>query len=89
MILFLLQLRGRTQPGCSNNTCSHRRAHELFAETIISNRFVSQRCLSYAQVGHRQCTGSGTVSMGGDPGNVGNTGIFFVATNGNSPFARG
>ncbi|CAO1346702.1 unnamed protein product [Diamesa tonsa] len=80
---------GRSQPGCLTNSCSHSRAHELFAETIISNRFVSRRCLSYAQIGNQQCTGSGTVSMGGDPGNVGNTGVFFVATNSNSPFARG
>lgn len=83
---------GTTQPGCGADTtggCAHSRAHALFAESINSNRFVGRRCLNYQQIVNRVCTGTGTASMGGDPGNIGLTGIFFLETNGASPFARG
>lgn len=81
-----------SQPGCGLDvagSCAHSRAHEFFAETIISERFVARRCDSYQEISRRNCNGSGTALMGGEPGNIGLRGIFFVETNGNSPFARG
>lgn len=83
---------GGTQPGCGidiSGSCSHSRAHEFFAETITSDRFVAQRCNSYQEIVDRSCTGQGTAIMGGEPGNVGTRGIFFLQTNGSPPFAMG
>lgn len=81
-----------SQPGCgadASGQCAHSRAHGLFAESIISNRFVARRCLNYQQIVSQTCTGTGTAIMGGEPGNNGLSGVFFLETNGNSPFARG
>ena len=72
---------GSSQPGCGIDlagNCAHSRAHVLFAESIISNRFVSRRCQSYQEIVNRSCSGTETVSMGGDPGNVGLSGVFFL-----------
>lgn len=83
---------GDNQPGCgidASGSCSHSRAHALFAETIISNRFVSQRCATLQQATSQTCTGARDVSMGGEPGNIGLRGILHLRTNGNSPFAQG
>jgi hypothetical protein len=83
---------GDNQPGCgidATGSCSHSRAHALFAETIISNRFVAQRCNTLQQATSQTCTGARDVSMRGEPGNVGTRGIFHLRTNGFSPFAMG
>lgn len=80
---------GDNQPGCLAGSCSHSRAHALFAETIISNRFVSTQCTTLQQALNQACTGARGATMGGEPGHVGRTGIFHLRTNGNSPFAMG
>jgi pancreatic triacylglycerol lipase len=83
---------GRSQPGCGidiSQSCAHSRAHELFAESIISEGFVARRCNSYQEILNRSCNGAGNGVMGGDPGRAGQTGVFFLETNGNTPFARG
>lgn len=57
---------GSTQPNCGidvTGNCAHSRAHALFAESIISDRFVAQRCNSYQEIVNRNCNGSGTASM--------------------------
>jgi hypothetical protein len=69
-------------------SCSHSRAHALFAESIISNRFVAQRCATLTQALNQACFGE-TAIMGGEPGNISTRGIFHLRTNRNSPFARG
>lgn len=81
-----------SQPGCGvdlSGQCAHSRAHALFAESINSNRFVARRCNNYQEIVNRSCNGAGTAIMGGEPGNIGLTGIFFFQTNSNSPFAMG
>jgi pimeloyl-ACP methyl ester carboxylesterase len=86
---------GRSQPGCGIDvagTCAHGRAFEFFAESInLARRFVSTQCASYQQILNQQCTSSGPNRlMGGDPSQHGLArGVYFVATNSNSPFARG
>lgn len=80
---------GDNQPSCGSGGCSHSRAHALFAETIISSRFVSTRCDTLQQALNQACTGARGVTMGGEPGNVGLRGLFHLRTNGNSPFAMG
>ena len=83
---------GDNQPGCGldvSGSCSHSRAHELFAETIISSGFVAVRCNTLADATNSRCTGAREASMGGEPGNNGLRGIFHLRTNGQSPFAMG
>jgi pimeloyl-ACP methyl ester carboxylesterase len=86
---------GRTQPGCGVDVgggCAHSRAHQFFAESInTARRFVSTQCASYQQILNQQCTSSGpTRLMGAEPSQHGLArGVYFVATNAASPFARG
>lgn len=69
--------------------CAHGRAVDFYAESVNSNSFQARRCANYAQITGRNCpTGQGTAMMGGDASKA-LTGIFFLETNGNSPFARG
>jgi pancreatic triacylglycerol lipase len=87
-----MYIEGDRQPGCgvdATGSCSHSRAHALFAESIISNRFVSTRCNSFNEATNQNCNGDRNTSMGGEPGNIGLRGIFHLRTNGNSPFAMG
>lgn len=85
---------GSSQPGCGidvTGSCSHSRAHALFAESIVSARFVAVSCNSFDDARNNRCTGSRGPSMGGEPGNGANNlrGIFHLRTNGASPFAMG
>lgn len=77
------------QPGCSTDTCAHNRVIPLYAESITSTRFVARRCSGWAQINSRNCpVGQGTAVMGGDSSKA-LTGVFFLTTNSNSPFAQG
>lgn len=83
---------GDNQPGCGidmTGSCSHSRAHALFAETIISSDFVAVRCNTFDDARNQRCTGAREASMGGEPGNIGLRGIFHLRTNGQTPFAMG
>lgn len=83
---------GDEQPGCGldiGGSCSHSRAHELFAESIISHGFVAQSCATLAQARNQACFGERSTILGGEPGNISTRGIFHLRTNRNSPFARG
>lgn len=84
---------GARQPGCSfviGNLCSHRRAYELFAESISSPNFISTGCSSCsANISVETCMKEDhMIAMGGLPWNYGAKGIFYVETNDKSPFAR-
>lgn len=70
-------------------SCAHGRSSEFFAESINTNRFVGQRCTSWEEINrNNRCTGTGTAIMGGDS-LIRNTGLFFLATSANSPYALG
>ena len=84
---------GRSQPGCGVDvagSCAHGRAPSFFAESINNNNFVAIRCASFDEVNNGRCSQqSGGHRMGGEPANNGLSGYFYLATNSNSPFARG
>lgn len=86
---------GRVQPGCGIDiagSCAHSRAFEFFAESLqTASRFTSTLCANYNEILNQRCTSSGANrNMGGEPSNSGlANGVYFVPTNGNSPFAQG
>lgn len=83
---------GSSQPGCGvdvSGNCAHSRAHTLFGESIITDRFVAQQCNGYQEIVNRACTGAGRAVMGDEPANIGLRGVFFFQTNSNTPFAMG
>jgi len=83
---------GSSQPNCGldlGGGCSHGRVIDLFVESVTSARFVGRRCANHGQITSRNCpTGQGTGVMGGNAHKT-LSGVFFVETNGSSPFARG
>lgn len=46
------------QPGCSLSTCSHSRAHQLFASSVRTNHFVGRRCNNLQEARNVQCSGA-------------------------------
>ncbi|XP_076261784.1 pancreatic triacylglycerol lipase-like [Rhynchophorus ferrugineus] len=80
---------GKNQPGCTLKVgCSHARAWEYFAESITSNRFVSQKCDSYNKYKNNQCTGEYAL-MGGLYVDTSARGVYYLTTNSKSPYGRG
>lgn len=51
------------QPGCGDSSCSHERAHDLFASSVRTNHFVGRLCGNLNQAQNNQCTGS-SLNMG-------------------------
>ncbi|XP_055528069.1 lipase member H-like [Wyeomyia smithii] len=87
---------GRTQPGCGidiSGNCVHALATTFYVESIGSTvPFRSTRCASHDEILEGVCTPSGPdANMGGEPSNHGRgvEGIYFLTTNGESPFAQG
>lgn len=59
---------GATQPGCPTGEaggCSHARAYELFAASIVFNNFRGRRCDNLAQAMNEGCVGA-VFLMGND-----------------------
>lgn len=85
---------GNRQPGCGidiTGNCAHGRAVEFFAESITTTRgFWSRQCSAYKDILMEQCTAAGVDrKMGGEPVENLARGIYWTATNSNSPFATG
>ncbi|XP_058467031.1 pancreatic lipase-related protein 2-like [Malaya genurostris] len=87
---------GSSQPGCGTDIgggCAHGRAPNFYAESIRSSvPFRSTRCASHGELLEGNCTPSGAdANMGGQPSNQGRgvSGIYFLTTNAQSPFAQG
>lgn len=82
---------GLKQPGCNflwMDPCSHSRSWKLFAESL-SGSFNASECESMQNI-HQQSPCNGTeVLMGGDSFEAKRdvSGIFFLRTNGDSPFS--
>ncbi|KAI8428493.1 hypothetical protein MSG28_007285 [Choristoneura fumiferana] len=73
------------QPGCWISTCSHSRAHQLFASTVYTNHLVGRLCTNFNQATNNQCSGS-TLNMGnGILGKQGN-GLYGLSTGANWPY---
>lgn len=86
---------GRSQPGCGFPPygCSHSRAYTFFAESINSDGFVAKKCASFfgVSLGSRalaDCDVTGFV-MGGDPPRTKRSGLFYLTTNSEPPYAQG
>lgn len=85
---------GGIQAGCGIDAagiCSHNRAWEFFAESVRnSNGFWATRCSGIDAIRKKKCPSSGgNQIMGGEPINRGANGVFYLTTNGKSPFAKG
>ncbi|KAH8258705.1 hypothetical protein KR038_004328, partial [Drosophila bunnanda] len=79
---------GETQPGCSNDSCSHERAFELLAEMWSSeNEFVSALCGSVETMSAETCRWS-TLKMG-QKAERQPSGVYFLETHQSAPYARG
>ncbi|XP_026733233.1 pancreatic triacylglycerol lipase-like [Trichoplusia ni] len=48
---------GSNQPGCFSNSCSHERAYELFAASMINPKLVGYPCTSTTQLNLNRCNG--------------------------------
>ncbi|XP_037943006.1 pancreatic triacylglycerol lipase-like [Teleopsis dalmanni] len=90
---------GSNQPGCFLNECSHFRAYQVFAESLLwKTAFRGQGCdvqLWYDLIKNRRCLmGTGrNLTMGGDPADAsilkGRGGVYYVLINASPPFGRG
>ncbi|XP_030748445.1 pancreatic lipase-related protein 2-like [Sitophilus oryzae] len=83
---------GSRQPGCGLDLvggCAHNRAWEFFAESVNDNRFVSQECSTWDEYNKNAC--NGTFKLMGGLSNIDKTarGIYYLATNNQSPYGRG
>ncbi|XP_015591576.1 pancreatic triacylglycerol lipase [Cephus cinctus] len=80
------------QPGCSvllPQYCSHARAYEFFAESIICPaNFVSVKCNSWMDYKMGRCP-RGQVTLLGEKVNKDARGKFYLETNAASPFGKG
>ena len=79
-----------TQPGTEfdvSGTLSHLRACDYFAETLLAkNTFIADKCTSYQK---NACNVESTgYKMGGEPLTSGIYGVYYLTTNGVSPFGR-
>ncbi|ALC40141.1 CG4267 [Drosophila busckii] len=80
---------GRDQKKCYMYGCSHKRAHDYFAETINSTRgFWGIRCERMSKHNWILLDNDGEFRMGGEPSNPKN-GTFYVKTYDKPPYAMG
>lgn len=57
---------GSNQPGCLTHSCSHNRAYEVFAASLIrQNPILGYPCSSNLQLSLNRCSGR-TIEVGGD-----------------------
>lgn len=82
---------GSIQYGCIElAACSHNRAYQYYAESICNSRFIADKCSSYEDIQNYNCNVTSTGHpMGGDPIAFEQTGIFYVSTNHEKPYAKG
>jgi len=61
---------GSSQPGCGLDlvgSCAHSRAYEYYAESLLENHFVSQKCDTYRNFGNSLCNQNAVSLLGGYP----------------------
>ncbi|KAK9719555.1 Lipase [Popillia japonica] len=83
---------GVKQAGCGpdiSNSCSHNRAVDLYAESIISTAFRALQCSSHENFLSGDCDGNREVVFGGYLVDGSIFGDFYLDTAGSSPFALG
>ena len=85
---------GSVQPGCDRNPCSHSRAPEYFAESILAgeNGFYGRKCSTdFDSINISTSTCNGDVAqMGGHSKSIETPeGIYYVKTRNSPPYALG
>ncbi|KAI8438255.1 hypothetical protein MSG28_010857 [Choristoneura fumiferana] len=73
------------QPGCGDSSCSHERAHDLFASSVRTNHFVGRLCGNLNQAQNNQCSGS-TLNMGNGIVTKRGSGLYGLTTGGWWPY---
>ncbi|XP_061708238.1 uncharacterized protein LOC133518594 [Cydia pomonella] len=73
------------QPGCPDSSCSHERAHSLFASSVYFNHFVGRLCGNLNQAQNNQCTGA-QFNMGNSNVNKRGSGIYGLTTGSSWPY---
>ncbi|XP_063235085.1 pancreatic lipase-related protein 2-like [Bacillus rossius redtenbacheri] len=82
---------GARQEGCGLDligSCSHGRANQFYAESVLGARFLSRECPSWQLFRDGVCAHNGAALMGHGISPA-SRGVYFLQTNGQSPFARG
>ncbi|XP_014205847.1 pancreatic triacylglycerol lipase-like isoform X2 [Copidosoma floridanum] len=80
---------GIKQPGCTQNSCSHRRAHDYYTESIYNYKgFYGRRCHDANRIDKKNCNGQ-IAMMGGTKNSSVLPGVYYVETNSKHPFALG
>ncbi|XP_063357640.1 lipoprotein lipase-like [Cydia amplana] len=73
------------QPGCSDSSCSHGRAPDLFASSVYFNHLVGRLCDNLNQALNNQCTGA-QFNMGNSDVNKRGSGIYGLTTGSSWPY---
>lgn len=85
---------GMRQPSCGldiSGACSHTRSHQIFVESILSDRFVAIKCLDYQDLREDGCTDTGIreILTGEKVQSDIKEGIYYFRTNSQRPFGLG
>lgn len=56
----------KLQPGCADYICSHARAYELFAASVVYNNFEGIKCDNIWDALRAKCNNTDTLCMGND-----------------------
>ncbi|KAL0811655.1 hypothetical protein ABMA28_009105 [Loxostege sticticalis] len=79
---------GSQQPNCLLSTCSHSRAWQLFAESVINEAaFPAVKCDSWEAFTKGKCFNE--ISYMGLPCKPGTTGLYYLQTRGDPPYGIG
>ncbi|KAL4716571.1 hypothetical protein ACJJTC_010235 [Scirpophaga incertulas] len=73
------------QPGCTTSACSHNRAFELLASSVLSKHFIGKRCNSFLQATSNRCTGEELI-MGTTDAKKEGSGLYGLQTDSSWPF---
>ncbi|XP_075989629.1 pancreatic triacylglycerol lipase-like [Anticarsia gemmatalis] len=79
---------GRGMPGCGDRNCDHHRCIFYMAESLTRGGFTGRRCDNLNAALGGNCAGA-SLRMGGPTAKTGNSGMFHLITNAQSPFSRG
>ncbi|XP_030022456.2 endothelial lipase [Manduca sexta] len=73
------------QPGCESSTCSHGRATELFASSVLNNHLVGRWCKNINKAEDSSCLGKG-LKLGNSDLSKRGRGIYGLNTSSSWPF---
>ncbi|KAJ2942491.1 hypothetical protein O0L34_g16099 [Tuta absoluta] len=80
---------GIDMAGCNSINCDHDRGFHYLAESLTSGGFTGTRCATFLGAMAGNCFLWRSMNMGGLVPKTGQSGIFYLKTNGSPPFSRG